>query len=197
MIDKYLYTIVITAVIFNKENRVLLTKRNMKEEILPGYWGIPGGKAETRESVNNFLENELKREIKEEVDIEIKNIKFLENHLYAPKSKIQICFIADIRSGKPKALDEVDEVRWFTFKEAKKLKLTPMSLERLKLAFKKRKSRTSPQRTRYVRAKFKATLPDVQSSSRVGFAQCNAELYQLLHCQLICRTFLQTRNGYI
>ena len=59
MIDKYLYTIVITAVIFNKENRVLLAKRNMKEEILPGYWGIPGGKAETRESVNNFLESEL------------------------------------------------------------------------------------------------------------------------------------------
>lgn len=133
------YTIINAVVIFNKTNNVLLAKRSSNEDVLPGYWGIPGGKAEGKESVNNFLEMELKREIKEEVGVNIKNIEFLENHLYGPKNKVQICFTANIDSGTPKTSEEVDEVEWFNIKEIKKLKLTPMTLERINLAYKRRK----------------------------------------------------------
>ena len=44
-------------------------------------------------------------------------------------------FTAEIVSGKPQALDETEEVNWFTFEEAKQLKLTPHTLERFKIIF--------------------------------------------------------------
>lgn len=138
MKDKYGYKIVISAVIFNKEGKVLLAKRSLDEEVLPGYWGIPGGKAETREDTKWFLESELKREIKEEIGITIKDLHFIENHLHGASGKVQMCFMANMDSGNPKALEEVEEVNWFGLEEMKKMQLTPMTLERVKLAYDKK-----------------------------------------------------------
>lgn len=137
MENKQLYTLVLSAVIFNKEGKVLLAKRSLDEEVLPGYWGIPGGKAETRQDTKGFLETELKREIKEETGITIKDLCFIENHLHGTSGKVQICFMANIDSGNPKALEEIEEVNWFSLEEMKEMQLTPMTLERVKLAYEK------------------------------------------------------------
>jgi 8-oxo-dGTP pyrophosphatase MutT (NUDIX family) len=134
MEDKYLFKVVIAAIIFNSDKKVLLAKRNMKEDVLPGYWGIPGGKVESRGNISNILESEIKREVNEEVGIEIKNLKYIESHLNE-SGKLNICFISDIYKGEPKPLDETEEVGWFTLKEAEKMTLTPHTLERLKLAY--------------------------------------------------------------
>ena len=37
---------------------------------------------------------------------------------------------------------------------------------------------------------------DVRKSSHLGFAQCSVEWFQQLHCQQICKTCQQTRNGF-
>jgi len=139
MDQKYLYKIVLSAVIFNLQNKVLLVKRNMNEDVLPGYWGIPGGKAENRKDTDDFLVKELQREIKEEVGITIKNIRLLENHLHGSSGKVQIGFVCDIDKGEPKVLDEIEEVGWFTLEEAEKMKLTPRTFDRIKLAYSLRK----------------------------------------------------------
>jgi len=135
------YVIVVSAVIF-RENYILLAKRSMNEDVLPGYWGIPGGKVEIRENGDAVLEKELQREISEEVGIRIKNIGYLESHFVKTPNghKIHICFVADYDAGKAQALQETEEVAWLDFNKIKKLKLTPYTSERIKLAFISRKS---------------------------------------------------------
>ena len=134
MEEKYLFKIVIAAVIFNSDKLVLLAKRSMTEDVLPGYWGIPGGKVESRGNIPDILESEIKREIHEEVGIDIKNLRYIESHLNE-SGKLNICFVSEIDKGEPKPLDETEEIGWFTLKQAEEMKLTPHTLERLKLAY--------------------------------------------------------------
>ena len=66
------FIVVITAIILNPDNkRFLLVKRKEKEQIHKGKWLLPGGKLEKDES----LMDALKREIKEETGLEIKDDK--------------------------------------------------------------------------------------------------------------------------
>lgn len=133
MAEKPTFRIVLTCAIL-KGNRILLGKRSEDEDVLPGYWGLPGGNVTTIGNIQDILEKELKREIMEEVGLEIGNIKYLESHSHELKV-INMSFTAEIVSGKPQALDETEEVNWFTFEEAKQLKLTPHTLERFKIIF--------------------------------------------------------------
>ncbi|MBI2630579.1 NUDIX domain-containing protein [Candidatus Pacearchaeota archaeon] len=134
MEEKYLFKIVIVAVIFNSDKMVLLAKRSMTEDVLPGYWGIPGGKVESRGNIPDILESEIRREVHEEVGIDIKNLRYIESHLNE-SGKLNICFVSEIDKGEPKPLDETEEIGWFTLKQAEEMKLTPHTLERLKLAY--------------------------------------------------------------
>src|SRR3972149_528851 len=129
MDEKYLFKIIVAAAIFNSDKKVLLAKRSMTEDVLPGYWGIPGGKVESRGNISDILEHEIKREVKEEVGIEINNLKYIESHLNE-SGKLNICFICNAGKGKPKISDEVEEVGWFTLEQVKSMDLTPHTLER-------------------------------------------------------------------
>lgn len=135
MSEKPTFRIVLATAIL-KDEKVLLGKRSEDEDVLPGYWGLPGGNLTTIGNIQDIFEKELKREIMEEVGVEIKNIRYLESHSHE-KKVINISFVSEIESGEPQALDETEEVKWFTFEEAKELKLTPHTLERLELVFKK------------------------------------------------------------
>lgn len=136
MDERYLYKIILAAVIFNEEGKFLLARRSSNEDVLPGYWGIPGGKIEARGNISEILEKELQREVLEEVGIEITDLKYLESHLNE-SGKLNICFSAQLSSGQPKPLDETEEVGWFTLKEAEKMKLTPHTLDRIIITRKK------------------------------------------------------------
>lgn len=132
---RYEFKMVVCAVIYNENKEFLLAQRSLKEDVLPGFWGIPGGKAETLENfTQNFIETEIQREVKEEVGITIKNMKYLENHFNPKDNCIHISFTAKIKEGKPTPLEDTDEVNWFSIEKAKELKLTPMTLKRLELA---------------------------------------------------------------
>ena len=61
---------VVAAVIFDKKGRVLVSQRALNSKLYPGKWQVPGGKVEKGE---NHLEA-LKREVKEETDLEIVSI---------------------------------------------------------------------------------------------------------------------------
>ena len=136
MDEKYLYKVVIAAVILNDKNEVLLAKRSMKEDVLPGYWGIPGGKVDIRGNIQDVLEAELKREVLEEVGVKITDLNYLESHLHE-SGKINLCFTARISEGVPQPLDETEKVDWFSLFEAKKMQLTPHTLDRIERALSK------------------------------------------------------------
>lgn len=134
MDQKYLYKVIVAAVIFNEKKEVLLGKRSLTEDVLPGYWGLPGGKVENKESIQDILEEDLKREVFEEIGAKIDNIKYLESHL-SDGEKINICFTAKIKEGIPKPLDETEEIKWTKIEELTNIKITPHTLDRVKLAY--------------------------------------------------------------
>lgn len=86
MENKFLHEVAITAII-HKDNRYLVTRRAATKKRFPGMWTVPGGKLETNDYINlpkdakdywyNVLERVLRREVWEEVGIEIKNIEYV------------------------------------------------------------------------------------------------------------------------
>jgi len=100
---------VCAAVIF-QQNRVLLTLRP-KEKQMGGYWEFPGGKIEKGESPHIAL----KREIREELDIEITVGSLLEtvHHCYEWGAVLIHAYICNWESGEIKHL-EVSDHHWVT-----------------------------------------------------------------------------------
>jgi ADP-ribose pyrophosphatase YjhB (NUDIX family) len=103
------------AFIINEKNQLLLLKRNKKCRNKAGYWTIPGGRIEFFEKI----EDALKREIKEELDIDIKIIKLLSvtNDIIKEENQHWVSpqFLCKIVKGTPKNLetDKCDEIKWF------------------------------------------------------------------------------------
>src|ERR1043166_5871265 len=59
------------AIIQDKKERILVSQRSLNSKIYPGQWQIPGGKVEKNESCLKAL----KREVKEETNLEAISIK--------------------------------------------------------------------------------------------------------------------------
>lgn len=109
------------AIILKNKN-ILLTKRVSNKKNFPNFWTIPAGRLE---STDKFLEIGAIREVKEEVNLDFipkKKFNFYETYINNQRI-ISIIFIGSY-SGKLKFLkSEISKINWFTYKEAKKLKL--------------------------------------------------------------------------
>lgn len=108
-IDKFIVNV---SAIISLGDTVLLMKRSMKEDKHPGLWGIPGGKIELRDG---SVESALKREVKEEVGIEIKNIALFESHMKVNSDgdkKLYLVFTADYLTGTPTVSAEAEIIEW-------------------------------------------------------------------------------------
>jgi ADP-ribose pyrophosphatase len=107
------------ALIINNNNETLLMKRGSKSKNEIGYWSKPGGAVEFGEKV----EDAIKREIKEELDIEIELIKFLDftDHIINSENQhwIAINFLAKIINGEPKIMEpnKHSEIKWFNLND--------------------------------------------------------------------------------
>jgi len=104
---------VAAAVILDEGDRVLLSLR-LKNAHQGGKWEFPGGKIEAGETGPNAL----KRELKEELNIDISGAsEYLQiKHDYADKSVTLNVFLVTSFDGTPKGM-EGQEVRWFTLSE--------------------------------------------------------------------------------
>ncbi len=108
------------AVIITKNNKILLEKRSL---LIPESrkWCLPGGHIDAGETA----ENAIKREIREELGVSTKNLKFLGySDEILPEIKtysIVLIYSAKTRGKfKPQKL-EVSEISWFTKEEISKL----------------------------------------------------------------------------
>lgn len=130
--SQYLHEVAITAIVVKNE-RFLIARRSAAKRRFPGKWTVPGGKLETSDYLAlpkdtehywyNVLERTLKREVKEEVGIEIKNIRYLTSlatvHQDGTPSLVISC-LADYSSGEVTLQpEELDEFAWVTLDEAK------------------------------------------------------------------------------
>lgn len=98
----------ITAAVIEKDGKVLIAKRH-KGDHHGGKWEFPGGKVEHGETPEQCL----KRELKEELDIEAEIGEFIcsSDFAYMLVPMELLVFKARYLSGEVKALDH-DELRW-------------------------------------------------------------------------------------
>ncbi len=85
-----------------------------KDDQNGGAWSVPGGKVE-EEVCNNVIEETLKKEVMEEVGIEISNIKYFSSRSFVRSSGdnvVAMSFTADYISGEARPLEDQDEVIW-------------------------------------------------------------------------------------
>ena len=131
-----LHEIAITAIIV-KDNKYLITKRSASKKRWPNLWTVPGGRLEvsdyidlprdTKEYWYNVLEKVLRREVIEEVGLEIENIEYVTSLATVHKDgspSLVISCMADYKSGEVTLqLDECDEFAWVTLEESKNYEL--------------------------------------------------------------------------
>lgn len=107
MMDEYLY-IPVTAAVIEKDGKVLVAKR--KKAYMGYLWEFPGGKQEDGET----LEECLKREIKEElgIDIEVGARLCSVKHLLNCQSAIELHAFRVIPLSTEFDLKDHEEIRW-------------------------------------------------------------------------------------
>jgi 8-oxo-dGTP diphosphatase len=108
--------VTIDAVVI-KENKVLLIKRGV--EPFKDYWALPGGHVDWDET----LEETVKREVKEELDVNVTNLKQI--GIYSdpsrhPKQAINVAYAVAIE-GEIKPGDDAKEFKWFDLNKLPKL----------------------------------------------------------------------------
>jgi len=159
MENQYLHEVAITAIIIRKSEdkpgrlEYLITRRSPNKKRFPGKWTVPGGKMETNDYLAlpkdtefywyNVLERTLKREVQEEVGLEIGNIEYITSlatvHDDGSPSLVISC-AADYLSGEVKLQEgETDAFAWVALEDAKDYELLDGIYEEFVMAEKKRK----------------------------------------------------------
>ncbi len=119
----------VVAGLIEKDGRIFLVKRP-KEKIDGGKWEFPGGKVEPGES----LFSALKRELKEELGIEVLSAKpYLSTHGKAKDIEFELHLLrVESFLGEPKPL-EAESAYFFTLDEALSLPLCEADEKLLKM----------------------------------------------------------------
>jgi 8-oxo-dGTP diphosphatase len=120
-VDARRYVVNVEAVVCDN-GRYLMIVRGKDESIAPGTLTPPGGKVEVTGSVRDALEDTLRREVREETGVEVKDgFAYVESHSFegAGQTIVDIVFLARYRDGELRAedADEVAGIAWLTYDE--------------------------------------------------------------------------------
>lgn len=114
------------AIITDNEGRVLLLKHRFRPS--PG-WGMPGGFIEEGEQP----EEALRRELREEVELEVKDVKLFTTRAFNEPKQIEILFTARAIDNTERLSFEIQKAAWFVLSELPK-ELPEDQAELIKLA---------------------------------------------------------------
>lgn len=132
MDNKKLHIVAVTGII-EKNGKFLIIKRKDDEVAYPGMWTVPGGKVEAPDNCRTTL----RREIKEEVGVEIKDeVVFIRDYGFTRPDNIHVIgltFGCGYKSGKVKLSSDFTDFAWVTAKEAENYKIIPGILQELQL----------------------------------------------------------------
>lgn len=150
MEEKKLFKVVITAIIV-KDDKYLVLQRASHEKKFPLRWTVPGGKLTTADYIHlpkdtpdywyNVLERTLRREVKEEAGIDIRNIRYVTSLADArgdDDPSLVISCMAEYDNGEVTLDGSMVDFRWVSLEEAKNVDLIEGIYEELVLAEKSR-----------------------------------------------------------
>ena len=151
--DKNQAHYITATVILVKEGKFLITKRADWEKAFPSKWTVPGGKLEVLEYAlrdkdtsshwYNVLEDLAKKEVKEEVDLDIKNINYVTSLIYIRSDKIPsliISLYAEPVGEEITLCNALTEYKWVTLEEARNFDLIEGIYEELEILDRKLKT---------------------------------------------------------
>ena len=137
--DREMHRISVTAIIYKKiagDFKYLITRRALTKKAFPGQWVVPGGGLEVDDYVNtpknsgglwyNAVTNSLKREVKEEVNLEVGKLDFLCDITFIRSDGIPVIILSyygPYESGEVKLDEDNIEYAWVTVGEAKEYNL--------------------------------------------------------------------------
>ena len=146
MFDRNLLHYVVVTGILVKDGKFLIVKRADWEKAFPGRWTVPGGKLEVLDYVlrekdtpyhwYNVFEDLLKREVKEEVGLEIKNIGYVTSMVYLRDDKIPcviVSFWAEPVGEEIRLCSALTDFKWVNLEEAKNYDLIEGIYEELEI----------------------------------------------------------------
>ena len=122
--------IILCAVIINNGKTLLC------QPLDKSYYYLPGGHLEKGEK----LEDCLKRELKEEADVEVKSMKFLDlkEHFYNEHHEINLIYQVELTTKSPKNIVCQEDHFVFTWVELDKInsiKLLPLNVKELLIKY--------------------------------------------------------------
>ena len=131
-----IHYVVVTGILINTEGKFLIVKRADWEKAFPGRWTVPGGKLEVLDYVlrnkdtphhwYNVFEDLLKREVMEEVGLEIKNIDYVTSMVYIRPDNIPcliVSLFAEPKIENVRLCNALTEYAWVSLGEAKNFDL--------------------------------------------------------------------------
>ncbi|HZX11979.1 MAG TPA: NUDIX domain-containing protein [Candidatus Nanoarchaeia archaeon] len=137
--------VVVTGIII-KDGKYLIAKRAPTEKAFPNLWTVPGGKLELKEYSSrqkdtsshwyNIFEDLLRREVREETGLAVKNIRYLTSLSYVRDDGIPtiiVSLFADYDQGEILLSSELTEHVWVSLEEAKKYELIEGIYEELEM----------------------------------------------------------------
>lgn len=101
------------AVLWNAQQQILIDRRR-PEGPMGGLWEFPGGKVEPGETIEDCIKREIKEELG--IEIEVGNHLITIEHLYAHLHVTLAVHHCRHLSGVPQPI-ECDEIRWVTLDE--------------------------------------------------------------------------------
>jgi ADP-ribose pyrophosphatase YjhB (NUDIX family) len=113
--------IVITQGIITDGERFVVIVRSEQDEYYPGVLTFPGGRVEAEGNAADVLEETVRRELREEVGLDVGRVVYLMSELFTDKSGgvISAVFLCEYVGGEPAIGDpnEVAAALWLTAAE--------------------------------------------------------------------------------
>jgi len=128
-VSKYHHIVNVEGAIV-KDSRLLMVIRSDKEEHAAGLLSFIGGKVEFDDFADDPVASTLKREILEEVAVEVDHLRYVTSSGFSGddgETVVNLVYLCDWLAGEPHAVDpdEVASVHWMTTDDVRNHEKTP------------------------------------------------------------------------
>lgn len=135
MLDNF--KVIVSGFVFNPKGELLVVRRSPDEETFPSMLAIPGGTVEVPVAsglVQDTVELNLIREIKEETNVDIKVESWMESSSIAKeKAKLYLFFRCSVSGNETASISsETPEVSWINPREIDITEATPALAQYIK-----------------------------------------------------------------